>query len=367
MSGSLIIVLIIVVWLFVLAPFFLRGQRRIRKAGEAFEDTRVVYEGGSGDMPARRRPRLRSSDVRRGGEDPENAQDYELVDADPDDLADVLIDDREEIVDGDIVHELEPVAAADGGDAVRLEVREGDSVDGTEESPADEHPAEEERGEERYRYDDGYVAPADLMYPDPQERITRLPVEREVEWVAPDEDGEDTLVRALHSDDDLSEDEIEFAGRRRGRGGWDPVADAEKSLSRYQRRQRGLLALAAAVVISAAIGIVVGGWAWTVPAVAVLVTVIYLIALRNQVRQEQALRARRIRQLRRARLGVRNTESGGLPAPRQLRRPGAVVLELDDESPDFEYLSKVSSPFRDERQEGYHGDVIELDDRRRAG
>lgn len=359
------------VWLFVLAPFFLRGQRRIRKAGEAFEDTRVVYEGGSSEMPARRRPRLRPSDVRRGGEDPENAQDYELVDADPDDLADVFIDDREEIVDGDIVHELEPVAAADSGDAVRLSVREDGSLEEAEEAeeaPDGGHSAEEESGEEgRYRYDDGYVAPADLMYPDPQERITHLPVGREVEWIAPDEDEEDTLVRALHSDDDLSEDEIEFAGRRRGRGGWDPVADAEKSLSRYQRRQRGLLALAAAVVISAAIGIVVGGWAWAVPAVAVLVTVIYLITLRNQVRQEQALRARRIRQLRRARLGVRNTESSGLPAPRQLRRPGALVLELDDESPDFEYLSKISSPFRDEQQDGHHGDVIELDDRRRAG
>ncbi len=355
MSGSLIIVLIIVVWLFVLAPFFLRGQRRIRKAGEAFEDTRVVYEGGSGDMPARRRPRLRSSDVRRTSEEPVEGQDYELVEADLDDLEGVLIDDREEIVDGDIVHELEPVVAEDSGDE-------------PEEDDTGEHSVGDADGEdERYRYDDGYIAPVDLMYPDPQERVTNLPVGRENAPIAPDEDEEDTLVRALNSDEDLSEDEIEFAGRRRGRGGWDPVADAEQSLSRYQRRQRGLLALAAIVMVAAVIGIVVGGWAWAAPAVAVLVTVVYLVALRNQVRQEQALRSRRIRQLRRSRLGVRNTEASGLPAPRQLRRPGAVVLELDDESPDFEYLSKISSPFRDERQDGYHGEVIELDDRRRAG
>ena len=67
MSNGLIIILIIVVWLFVLAPLLMRGQKSIRRAGEGFDDTRVIHEGGSGDLPARRRPRLTAADVRQIG------------------------------------------------------------------------------------------------------------------------------------------------------------------------------------------------------------------------------------------------------------------------------------------------------------
>ena len=70
--------------------------------------------------------------------------------------------------------------------------------------------------------------------------------------------------------------------------------------------------------------------------------------VRGQVQQEQELRARRIRQLRRARMGVRNREDDEhrLDEHRpfvnpNLRRPGAVVLEIDDESPDFDELRTI--------------------------
>ena len=88
MSSSLIIVLIIVVWLFVLAPLLMRGQKPIRKAGEAFDDTRVIHQGGSGDLPARRRPRLSAADVR-----PVSAEDGDLEDLELIDVDEVLIDD----------------------------------------------------------------------------------------------------------------------------------------------------------------------------------------------------------------------------------------------------------------------------------
>ena len=78
MSGNLPIVLIVVMWIFVLAPLLLRGQKPIRRANKALEETRVVYEGGSGTINVpRRRPRFTKSDIHR--EDAEVSEDYELV------------------------------------------------------------------------------------------------------------------------------------------------------------------------------------------------------------------------------------------------------------------------------------------------
>ena len=359
MSGSLIIVLIIVVWLFVLAPLLMRGQKPIRKAGEAFDDTRVIHQGGSGDLPGRRRPRLSAADVRRSPAEEVTEEDLELVDVDevlidegtprpsrsfrglftrPEEPAadtDEVTADEAEVVDGAIVHELEPgtavEAAEEDGATVTAAVDDGEWEDRDEEST--------------YAYDDTFLSPADLMYPDSVDSV--------VEVIEDTEDTEDTDGSADVGEkpaaadsgysDDLSEEEIEFAEHRATRGGWDPVADAASSVDRYQRRQRTLIGLAAAVVVTAVLAFVIGGWAWAPAGLVAATTVLYLVALRNQVREEQALRHRRIRQLRRARLGVRSAVDEELAIPRHLRRPGAVILERDDESPDFDHLPLVES------------------------
>ena len=62
----------------------------------------------------------------------------------------------------------------------------------------------------------------------------------------------------------------------------------------------------------------------------------YMVALRSTVLKERALHQRRLRQLRRARMGVATGE--GDHARDARRRSNSVVLELDDESPDFETL-----------------------------
>lgn len=360
MSGSLIIVLIIVVWLFVLAPLLLRGQKPIRKAGEAFDDTRVIHQGGSGDLPTRRRPRLSATDVRPVAVEEDGTVDYELVDAD-----EVLLDDDlptrsirgmfarpeepVEVVDGGVVHELAPVTKID-------EVGERTSVAAAGETGTTVTAEWDDWDEEEttYPYDDTYTSPSDFLYPDSAE-VQKADVEAVDD--APEEGMQpDTDLSA----EELSEDDIEFAEHRAARGGWDPVADAEYSLTRYQRRQRTLIGLAAAVVITAILAFVMGSWSWLLPALAVVVTTVYLTALRRQVREEQALRMRRIRQLRRARLGVRSATDEELDLPRRLRRPGAVVLERDDESPDFEYLPVIASrvtqlPDRQSRQDDRYG------------
>lgn len=287
MSGFLVIGLIVVVWLVVLAPLVLRTQKPISKAGEAFDDTRVILEGGS-NVPARRRPRLTqdtaSEEVDTAEDDDE---DYEIVDS-----PSIFKHRKEEPEEVE-----EPVE-----EVVEMLDEEWDDD-----------------------LDDAYTSPLDHMHPAARARaLEEYQSEEKLE-----EDLQDTDVSA-----ELTQEDVEFAERRRGRGYYDPQADREFAQSQYARRQRTLLGLSAVVVISVILGFVVGGWLWALPVVSLAMTALYLTALRSQVRAENELRARRIRRLRRSRMGVRHSED----LPSRLRRPGAVVLELDDESPDFENL-----------------------------
>ena len=240
-------------------------------------------------------------------------------------------------------------------------------------------PAAYALADDAYDMDETYVSAVDMMYPgavDPEDIASddveaddtdledtgadeasatdgaESPVdayegaEELTEYVAHDEDLEEELVDSS-SDTELSEEELEFAQSRVGRGGWDPQADAANKATRYQRRQRTLMGLAAVVVLTVALGIIFGGWLWWTAALAGGLTIVYLVALRTQVRQEQQLRARRISQLRRARLGVRNAQDEELAIPRYLRRPGAVIVEIDDSSPDWDHLPEMHEEVED--------------------
>nr|WP_255727039.1 gephyrin-like molybdotransferase receptor GlpR [Corynebacterium sp. ACRPE] len=416
-----------------------RNNRPMSHTGEAFEDTRVLFEGDSGKVAGRRRPRLRADDVHR--RDDEDEADYEVVEAA--DATDSETDteatkpssrsvtiagaarraksqpfgsgsraftaaststtgeestQQAETIDGELVEEViadenesavEPQAAAvpasqqadadkeantaeaDDVDDVLLEDEDDAADESTEDKASDvaaseaevfSAPAVSSVANDAYAYDETFTSPVDLMYPGAVDKA-EVNEDDSVDPASADEvdeaEGSEELAATAEADEtgmdtDLSEDEVEFAQRRLGRGGWDPVAEKEKSATRYQRRQRTLLGLAVTVVLTVALGIVVGGWTWWLAAVAGVLTVAYLIALRSQVRQEQALMRRRVRHLRRARLGVRNAEDEELKIPRNLRRPGAVVVEIDDESPDFVHLPLSFSDGEDGDFDGPH-------------
>lgn len=294
----------------------------------------------------------------------------------------VLIDDDAELLDedDDILLEDEPREEPKSAEA---EEKKTSGVAASE-GQVFTAPAAYELAEDAYDMDDTYLSPVDMMYPgavdsdiaDAEETTSshqdsaaaadadnassdadnidnndnvadadadidaEESVQQPVEVAEYDDEFEDSYV-APGSDSELSEEELEFAQARVGRGGWDPEADAANKATRYQRRQRTLFGLALVVVLTVALGIVFGGWLWWTAAVAGGLTVAYLVALRTQVRQEQQLRARRIAQLRRARLGVRSAEDEELAIPRSLRRPGAVIVEIDDSSPDWDHLPEV--------------------------
>jgi hypothetical protein len=93
------------------------------------------------------------------------------------------------------------------------------------------------------------------------------------------------------------------------------------------------------LVLSAMTAFLLTSSAWWYFGISSAVTVIYLGYLRKQTRIEERVRRRRSQRMARSQLGVENTYDRDYDVvPSRLRRPGAVVLEIDDEDPVFEHL-----------------------------
>lgn len=141
--------------------------------------------------------------------------------------------------------------------------------------------------------------------------------------------------------DELNEADLAYLASRRGRGVYDPVASQALVARRLKRRKQVLLVLIAAFVLTLVLGFLMGGAVWFAPALTGAFTVFYLVVLRKQAIEEKKLRQRRMARMRRARMGVRNTEDDELGVPDRLQRPGAVIMESDDLHPEFEHLDYV--------------------------
>ncbi len=141
--------------------------------------------------------------------------------------------------------------------------------------------------------------------------------------------------------------EPEYAPQRSGRGGYDPQADAVSRMARFAFRRRLVLGLLVAAVLTAILAAVAFTSLWTVHALLDLGLVGYLVYLRSQVRIEEDVRARRMARMGRARLGVDSKvdEAFG-EVPQRLRRPGAIVLEIDDEDPAFDELDDLQFDYQ---------------------
>ena len=366
-SPSLMIISILVVWIIVLAPLMIGNNKPIRRSGEGYEETRVLHEGGTAPMTERRRPKLTAADIHRHSEE----DDYEVVEA-TDAEEDVLIDDAPALrsifrrpagdvaaqpahVEGEVVEhdaddereaEAEHAPATAGGStkvaasetggstSVKVLAAEGAQDHAAEDGGADEQAESAETDADRYELDESFTAPEDYGYADAQ---TAEPEQEEANGDdnAPDEQEAAADAAEQVDSGDVSEEDIAFAASRRGRGGYDPERERNTAATRFQRRQRTLLGLTIACVITFVIAFVAGGWTWVLPAVAVGLTAWFMIALRKVVLKERALKERRLRQLRRARMGVATAEAH--PRDRH-QRAGSVVLDLDDESPDFDTL-----------------------------
>lgn len=383
MSSSLLIILLVVVWLFVLAPMLIRSRNPIRRTGDALAQTRTLYSGGSGRLvPSRGRAAVDPAQVETdeslfGLPTGAGATDAELLDTAT----------WEHLLEQTVRRE----AAGRRGDAVRRVMEErrgtGSGADHTAEETTTEIPvivvADEAEAtaavasvSERTASAVAAGVAAGVTSSSEDEGQAPVIVDGElVERPAGDRDS----ARADHAEDAAGIDEeavlvhrgrrrpaepeleltvadLDFAERRRGRGAYDPMADRRAAEQRAHARQRTALILVALTIVSVGVALVSVPAVWWFAGGAALLLVAYLTYLRRQVRLEDSLRRRRVERMRRARLGVESREDDELSVvPPRLRRPGAVVLEVDDEDPAFDMLDSFereqdSGPRRHDRR-----------------
>jgi len=148
--------------------------------------------------------------------------------------------------------------------------------------------------------------------------------------------------------DEEPDDELDFVPHRRGRGGFDPEADAIARATRYTFRQRAVLALLLGIIGCGGLAVAIAPGFWWGTALAATVLVAYLAYLRRQVRMEEDIRRRRSARLNRDReyedepketKYVSRVPQRGMDrdTARELRRRSE-LLDFDDEDPLFEHL-----------------------------
>lgn len=301
---SLLWISLVVLWLFVLVPTLISKRDAVRRTSDVALATRVL----NGDAGARLLKRSRPAAGHRSDPNWKPQQDWrndsaegEFTDADQD-------QDTDEIRrPGPVVMQV-AVAEPSDPDYLDVDVVEdsaallaGDSAEVTEPVllPADAE-AEQEQ-DDRYEYVD------DSSGLEPEE------------------------------EDDESPATVAPAVSRQRR--FDTKTAAAVSARKYVFRKRVLMVMAIVLVGSATAAFEVDSSAWWICASAIAVTVFYLAYLRRQTRIEEKVRRRRMHRMARARLGVESAHDREFDVvPSRLRRPGAVVLEIDDEDPIFEHL-----------------------------
>ena len=122
---------------------------------------------------------------------------------------------------------------------------------------------------------------------------------------------------------------------------------AAVSARKYRFRMRVLMAMAASMVLTAVLAFTVSPTLWWSCGAAAGVTLLYLAYLRRQTRIEAQVRRRRQQRVARMRPladeqpASRRSEVDFTEFPTRLQRPGAVVLDIDDEDPVFEHLDEM--------------------------
>ena len=324
---SLLWISLVVLWLFVLVPMLISRRDAVRRTSDVALATRVLNTATGSRLLKRAGP---ASGHR---SDPDWRPSENELDEDSDDEADddapqrsvvvaaaVIEDTGPDYLDVDVIEE--PSGALPVGESDAGEVDGGD---------------EEETGE------------LTLDLEEPEENVDTAVYE-----VATDEyedrpagtaDGyeyvDDSSGLEAPEESDLQVADSLMAARRRR---YDSTKAAAVSARKYKFRKRMLALMALVLVASATAAFLVAPVAWWVCGSVGAVTLMYLGYLRRQTRIEERVRRRRMQRIARSRLGVENTDDREFDlVPSRLRRPGAVVLEIDDEDPEFEHLDYAPS------------------------
>jgi hypothetical protein len=372
---SLLWISLVVLWLFVLVPMLISKRDAVRRTSDVALATRVLNSAGARKLKRGPAAGHRSDPDWQPAEDEDLDLDDEaetvpraVVVADVSEaargaLADDLADEEPDYLDVDVVEEDSGALPAGIGEPVGEEPEqpEAESSEAEEPGEAEAELAEaEEPGEaeaELAEAEEPEEAEAELAEAEEQEEAEAESAEADVPVASEDYGTEDD-----GAEDDGTADEYEYvedtsglesgddpptivsSGRSRRRM-YDSKAAAAARARKYKSRKRTVSVLVLALVVSGAAAFTVWPQGKWLCATVGAITVMYLVYLRRQTRIEERLRRRRLQRIARSRLGVENTSDRDLDlVPSRLRRPGAVVLEIDDEDPIFEHLEDLPGP-----------------------
>lgn len=331
---SLLWISLVVLWLFVLVPMLISKRDSVRRTSDVALATRVLNSG-------RNAQRLRRGPAAGHHSDPHWKPSEDHLDDELDgELDGEAVDDdsrRSVVVAAAVVEEPEP-------DYLDVDIVEEDSgalpVGATVEGESEVEPQVEAEAEEVAEPEPVAEAQTDELpvdLDDPEDLIDEDqsdPTDDEYEYV----DDSSGLEAESEDRDQPAETPVASLSASRQRR-YESKTAAQVSARKYKFRKRVLAMFAIVLMASAAMAFLVNPTAWWVCGTAATLTVLYLAYLRRQTRIEEQLRRRRAQRMMRSRLGVENTDDHKLDVvPARLRRPGSVVLEIDDEDPIFEHL-----------------------------
>jgi len=369
---SLLWISLVVLWLFVLVPMLVSKRENVRRTSDVALATRVLNGGARGARLLRKRGPAaghHSDPHWRHRKDLDDVDEYEgdddvtaprktIV------LAATEVSTEPDYLDVDIVEE-DSGALPVGGSAVQSELMLDLDLDDVEEeagAPVEEVVEEVVAEDEVQEHDDSTAAIRTVsevdFEPDDLDNLDEL------EGLDADADDEDTDTDSYepvapdgtehdyeYVDDSsgleaVSETEPQLADSmaqaRRNR--YQSKTAAAVSARKYRFRKNMLMVMGVALVATAVVAYVVTPAMWWACGSVGAVTLLYLGYLRRQTRIEEQVRRRRAQRMARSRLGVENTHDGEFDVvPARLRRPGSVVLEIDDEDPIFEHLDYATS------------------------
>ncbi|HET7742518.1 MAG TPA: gephyrin-like molybdotransferase receptor GlpR [Mycobacterium sp.] len=392
---SLLWISLVVLWLFVLVPMLISKRDTVRRTSDVALATRVLNTGRSARLIKRRGPAAghRSDpDWRPMHDDRDEHEDYSDFSGDEAKTAPrkvivlaaakpVEVESESEYLDVDVVEEdsgalplgatarqrledpvlpLDFTTAADVG-AAPDEVEEPDEAEEPAEAVYEAGPptaAIRTPADAEFEIDERVAGPVDEVVED--DVLEEQPVDEVVEDEAfddtvedepADEIDEELEYRAEGTDHDyetvddssgleaVSESDLDDSMSPPRRDRYQTKTAAAVSARKFAFRKRMLMSMAALLLVSGVAAVFLGSAMWWVCGTVGAVTVLYLGYLRRQTRIEEQLRRRRAQRMARSRLGVENTKDQEFDVvPSRLRRPGAVVLEIDDEDPVFEHL-----------------------------
>jgi hypothetical protein len=326
---SLLWISLVVLWLFVLVPMLISKRDAVRRTSDVALATRVL----NGDTNSRLIRRSGPAAGHRSDPDWKPAAEGEFAEADGDLL---VAREHEEDLDTDEMPSRSPVVVKVAVSApAEHDYLDVDVIEDSGALPV---------GESGQVTEPVLVALAESEAAGETARVVSEEDEQDLddlgdryEYV---EDSSGVEPEADEFQDEDSTGPVAPAASRRRR--FDTKKAAAVSARKYAFRKRMLMVQAVVLVGTATLAFEVTPTAWWLCSSAIVFTMLYLAYLRRQTRIEEKVRRRRVQRMARARLGVENARDRDYDVvPSRLRRPGAVVLEIDDEDPTFEHLENA--------------------------